>query len=826
MTAKKQVDLPGKFGRYRILKLLGKGGMGAVYLARDEDLNREVALKVPRIDLDETPQALERFYQEARSAAAFRHPNICPVYEVAEINGTHYLTMAYIEGLSLAELIRLGQPMTQRKIAELVRKLALALDEAHRNGVIHRDIKSSNIMINSRNEPIIMDFGLARRDRPGDARITQSGTIMGSPAYMAPEQVRDLVSTGPACDIYSLGVVLYELLARRLPFLGAPMEVISQLLLDAPKRPSQFRPDVEPALEVICLKALSKKPEDRHPSMGKLAAELLAYLKGEVPATKSLPAESQPTTETFPRKPQEQALQLEDMGGARSMVMAYHEGMAEKRSRPRVPGKSATSPSDQSDSKRSEPAPVAQGFPWLWVGVGSTVGLALSVVGLLLWTSGKSRSTTQTTSHTTAKKQVSSEPSASIEKTTRENANDSKASEPPPPPPPPSDFRSLFNGSDLAGWAEQPRSGIWKTGNNELSFSVGNQTKDHLWLITDRDYGDFILRLEFKVNGPASSLVGLRLGSKPGNKYLSVPIRNDRIPRFAKLADTRKTGALNGLAVNRPGPLKPVASWNSLEIEVRGAWLRVKLNGAETCILPLGSERVVNYLGAPPLPAGRIGLRASSGAVSFRNIEVKEQFSDAPLPGPTSGKPSGQWAIDLKAKANQKLIESMGAAGNDLSALRVGNHVSPIQGVPFQIGTGLIRVGSSIDNSKPMRVEGIKVGASFRTLHLLQASVGKPPFPPHGTLIGSYLVRYADGAQTTIPILYGIDVLNLSYGPKASDPTEGKVAWKGQTRKKGGIRIYQCKWSNPKPGVKVETIDFVSAESVMSSFVLAMTRES
>jgi serine/threonine protein kinase len=826
MTAKKLVDLPEQFGRYRILKLLGRGGMGAVYLARDEDLHREVALKVPRIDFDDTPQALERFYQEARAAAAFRHPNICPVYEVGEIDGIHYLTMAFIDGKSLIEVIKSGALMSQRKIADLIRKIALALEEAHRNGVIHRDIKSANIMINSRNEPIVMDFGLARRNKPGDARITQSGTIMGSPAYMSPEQVRDLMTAGPACDIYSLGVVLYELLARRLPFLGAPMEVISQLLLDPPPTPSKFRPDVDPALEAICLKALGKKPEDRHPSMGKMAAELLAYLKGELPLPVPAVVEPAAITETFPPQPKEQPLQPDDMGGVRSMIMAYREGLADKPSRPRMPGKAAPRPPEQG-KKRAQSA-TTQRYPWLPIGVGSAVGLILFVVGLLVWIGSKHASPNQATSSTTPSQNSASStnPSPPIDKTPEEKTPETigAGTKPPDTPPLPREFRPLFNGKDLAGWVEEPKLGVWKAGNNELSYSAGNQVKEHGWLLTDGNYGDFVLRLEFKVTGAANSSVGLRMSPRPGANYLAVQIRNDRAPRFAKSPDTRKTGALYNLAVSRPAPLKPPGSWNSMEIELRGVWLRVRVNGVETCLLPLDCERVVKHLGAAAAAVGRIGLQSFGGSVSFRNIAVKENFSGAPLPPPglTPPNPSSRWAIDLQAKANQQLIESMGSSGDALP-IRVGNHVSPIQGIPFQIGKGLIRVGSTTDNSKPFKVNGIKVGAAFRTLHIIHAASGAAP---RGTLIGSYVVHYADGTQTTIPILIGIDVGTWLFGPKSGVPAEGKVAWSGFTRKKGGIRIFQSKWSNPKPEVLVETIDFVSAETNVSPFVLAMTRES
>src|SRR5262249_2475853 len=154
------IQLPEQFGRYRIKKRLGHGGMGAVYLAHDERLDRQVALKVPHFGPDIDPEILQRFYREARAAATFVHPNVCPIYDVDECDGVPYLTMAFIEGKPLADVIKSGKPLVQTQAAAVCRKIALALQEAHKRGIIHRDLKPGNIMINKRLEPVIMDFGL------------------------------------------------------------------------------------------------------------------------------------------------------------------------------------------------------------------------------------------------------------------------------------------------------------------------------------------------------------------------------------------------------------------------------------------------------------------------------------------------------------------------------------------------------------------------------------------------------------------------------------------------------------------------------------------
>jgi serine/threonine protein kinase len=287
--------LPRKFGRYRLLEELGRGAMGTVYLARDTQLQRHVALKVPlarHFDADEAHNrhVLDRFYHEAHAAAILRHPNLCPVYDVGEIDGVPYLTMAYVKGVSLSQYIERNRPIAPRWAAILVRKLALALQAAHDKGVVHRDLKPSNVMICEGDEPMIMDFGLAWRldRRDSDRRLTRHGVVLGTPAYMAPEQLSGRVEDlGPRCDVYSLGVILYELLTGRCPFEGPEAVVLANVLFVAPDRPSRRRPDLDPGLEAICQKAMSKRDEERHATMSELAVALGAYLRRGTTTTPS-----------------------------------------------------------------------------------------------------------------------------------------------------------------------------------------------------------------------------------------------------------------------------------------------------------------------------------------------------------------------------------------------------------------------------------------------------------------------------------------------------------------------------------------------------------
>ncbi len=283
------LEAGGRLGRYLIVQKLGEGGMGAVYLAEDTQLaHRKVALKVCRNTLRHDPAALERFRREAHSSAKLDHPNICKVYDFGTLGDVQYLAMAFVDGKPLSEIIKARRIQT-RQAALLVRKLALTLQEAHDEGVVHRDLKPANIMIDRRKEPVIVDFGLALMTAAQDLRLTNTGAILGTPAYMAPEQVRgDVELMGPACDIYALGVILYELLTGTTPFVGQEnkqniFSVLLRIETEAPSPPSQHRADLDPRLEAICLRAISKKIEDRQGSMKELADELTEYLRSIEP---------------------------------------------------------------------------------------------------------------------------------------------------------------------------------------------------------------------------------------------------------------------------------------------------------------------------------------------------------------------------------------------------------------------------------------------------------------------------------------------------------------------------------------------------------------
>jgi serine/threonine protein kinase len=245
--------------------------MGSVYQALDERLKRKVALKMINNLVQSNPRMVERFLREAQSVARLNHPNIITIYDVGEENNCPYIAMQLVEGGNL----EITEPWPIPRAAELVEKLAKAMDYVHQHGIIHRDLKPSNIIMDQRGEPYILDFGLARFTEEGEQSVSIEGTVMGTPAFMAPEQARgDLDLVGPATDVYALGGILYVLLTGHHPFEGPIHALLYKVVNDNPPPLRTYRFDVPADLEKICLRCLEKDPSRRYASGADLADAL------------------------------------------------------------------------------------------------------------------------------------------------------------------------------------------------------------------------------------------------------------------------------------------------------------------------------------------------------------------------------------------------------------------------------------------------------------------------------------------------------------------------------------------------------------------------
>ncbi|MCC6125662.1 MAG: serine/threonine protein kinase [Pirellulales bacterium] len=276
------VDFPRSFGNYELLGELGRGGMGVVYKARQQELERVVALKMILQSHLASPEHVRRFQAEAKAAAKLRHSHIVQIHEVGQLHGQDFFTMEYIEGQSLAQRLN-RRPIDFSAAVRIVAAIARAVDYLHKQGVVHRDLKPSNILLDADGDPFLTDFGLAKVFLESDSRRTATGVIAGTPSYMAPEQAAGRTAEiGPAADIYSLGAILYELLAGQPPFAADnPLDVLLDVLSGDPPLPRRINPKIPRALELICLKCLQKSPSDRYRSAAALADDLDRFARGE-----------------------------------------------------------------------------------------------------------------------------------------------------------------------------------------------------------------------------------------------------------------------------------------------------------------------------------------------------------------------------------------------------------------------------------------------------------------------------------------------------------------------------------------------------------------
>ncbi len=277
-------DLPASLGEFRIIRELGRGGMGVVYEAEQTPLRRVVALKVLRFGVVADQEAMQRFQREAETVARLHHTNIVPIFAVGCERGVHYYAMQYIAGRSLADVLaesqRSGKPLSCDRVAAWGLQAAEALAHAHQRGVIHRDIKPSNLLLDGDGVVWLTDFGLAKR--MDEATLTVYGTLMGTPRYMSPEQAASLQQpVDRRTDIYSLGATLYELATAR-PLFGPaePQLVIAQILTEEPARPRQLRSGLPRDLETVILTCLAKEPLKRYQTAQALASDLRAVIEG------------------------------------------------------------------------------------------------------------------------------------------------------------------------------------------------------------------------------------------------------------------------------------------------------------------------------------------------------------------------------------------------------------------------------------------------------------------------------------------------------------------------------------------------------------------
>ncbi|MDQ2984538.1 MAG: Stk1 family PASTA domain-containing Ser/Thr kinase [Actinomycetota bacterium] len=277
-------------GRYRIIRKLGAGGMANVYLAEDQELGRRVAIKILNDRHAGDDQFIERFRREAKNAAGLSHPNIVSIYDRGEAEGTYYIAMEFLDGRSLKELILTRGPAPVARSIEYARQILAALAHAHQGGIVHRDIKPHNVVVNGDGRLKVTDFGIARS---GASQMTEVGSIIGTAQYLSPEQARGS-PVDQRSDLYSVGIVLYEMLTGKVPFTGdTPLEIAMKHLSAIPKPPSQVRRDVPHDLDLIVLRALAKDPDERYQSAEEMDDDLTRVARGLSVAAETADAATQ-----------------------------------------------------------------------------------------------------------------------------------------------------------------------------------------------------------------------------------------------------------------------------------------------------------------------------------------------------------------------------------------------------------------------------------------------------------------------------------------------------------------------------------------------------
>ena len=561
----------GRLGPYRVLKILGAGGMGVVYRAEDPQLQRMVALKVMLPSLAASASARERFLREARAAAKVEHDHVVAIYQVGEDRGVPYLAMPLLRGESLDDRLK-RERLPPAEALRIARETATGLEAARKRGLIHRDIKPANLWLEEETGRVkILDFGLARA-AAGDAQLTQEGAILGTPAYMAPEQAGG--TADHRADLFSLGCVLYRMATGEAPFKGT--DTISTLMAVAteePRRPNEVNPALPAALSDLIMRLLAKKPEGR-PASAQAVVEAIRAI------------EADPTLL---------------VARARSAAKPGPKSAA----RLAAPAKPALKPAAARPVAAPAPAPPKKRkrSAGLWI--------ALGVVGLL------AAATVLAIGGYLVTHPWSAPPDHS------------------PPIPPPDDGESawqpLLNGKDLSGWngLRANKYNFWAVEDDVL------HNKDALrnsWLITEREYSDFEFRLEYRLAEKSRAGILLR-GTKDEKPTDALRVQlvdeagyaNDKPP----LKPTELNGALRDLTPPSGPAARPAGEWNRLQIAVRGRQVTEKIN--DVIVLQTDLDRYKDQ--AAKFPAvlhttGWVGLVSDTGRVEFRDIFVRPLSAD------------------------------------------------------------------------------------------------------------------------------------------------------------------------------------------------------
>ena len=574
----------GRLSGYRVLKVLGQGGMGVVFQAEDTRLGRGVALKMMLPELAASPEARERFLREARAQAQIEHDHIVAIYQVGEDNGVPFLAMPLLRGMALNAYLQSGKPLMIGHIVRIGRETARGLQAAHERGLIHRDIKPANLWLDSTagGRVKILDFGLARAQK-SDNQLTVSGAIVGTPAYMPPEQIAG--KPEPRSDLYSLGVVLYRLLAGRQPFDQADTLALLMAIATEPPPPlRQVAPHVPASLAALVMRLLEKKPADR-PASAREVFEALRAIERELASPQGAAALATPPED----------------------VPTLVEPAIRPKRIPPPPLEPTLPAPPRRKPKPGRARPRRQLWP-AFLGGGVLVAAVAVVLVFAL--------------------RIDRRPKQQLTGKGNESATKGSPGAEPRLPPgirkPPEGFVALFDGKSLDGWRAHADSAGWEPREGVLNYDGTGRG----YLGTVKSFGDFELDLEWRIPKGGNSGVFLRLGDFPGNAPRS-PAEGLEVQIFDHPSDPRfganhHCGAIVKLQAPSVSVYRGPDQWQRYQISCRQRRVVVLFEGTEVIDISPQTHPVLEAFRARLPLRGPIGLQNWGTPVAFRNIFIKE----------------------------------------------------------------------------------------------------------------------------------------------------------------------------------------------------------
>jgi serine/threonine protein kinase len=605
-------------GNYLVIDKLGQGGMGIVLKAQHRRMNRYVALKILSPD-HATPEGLQRFQREVEAVARLQHPNIVAAFDADSAEGTHFLVMEYVAGIDLSALIKKTGPMPVDQAVNCVIQAARGLEFAHRHGVIHRDVKPANLVLDQSGTVKVLDMGLARfeGESSGQLSLTNTGAMMGTIDYMSPEQALDVKNAGAQSDIYSLGMTLWFLLTARAAY-GGDSQMGRRIAHATSPIPSlrEAQPDVPVALEATFLRMVAKQPEDRFPSMIEVIDSLETCQCAAIRIAPPIHLLAGPSEDAKFGDFMD-FFTAETEGAEQFREPIFRNGVYDSPSTARDGQTTLTALRDRVvfdphaatriDSAAQDRSTVPTGGTRSGWNRGRSFAAAALILSLVLGLVYKlDLRTLLSSTHGNQKANLIS-PKEAPGTSAPIKIDDG--------------WIKLFNGRDLSGWT-QIGNEAWTVHEGVLLGRIG--TSDPIgWLMSDREFADFELQLEYRLASGSNSGIFLRAfpkGDVSGKDFCEIQLLDDAgKPDFPT---DRRCGSLFGVVAPNPAPQAPADAWNRVHLELRDKELRLSIN--EVPVLHHAVENI--------RPSGRIGLQLYHSQVEFRGIRIRPiSAEDSPL---------------------------------------------------------------------------------------------------------------------------------------------------------------------------------------------------